>query len=204
MAGGLGLTQERRFSTQPIPISGRRILSAAKNAALPSPAKIVAGALPTGYVDHGSVSQGRVEVNVEINKDSIDLGRIPTPHRYYITGQRGTIRAQLQEYQPEMVDLQAGNTGVPLTAAGYSEVYIGGKLGSERRILVFDDFDVDFAADGFLWDQYWWTSPNAQAGGTFTLAEEKAATVIPVEYELLYFTQGNFSRLLHYLAIDHS
>ena len=203
MAGGFGLTQARSIS-EPIGISGRRILSAAKSAALPSPVKIEIGSVPSAYFDHGSIVQGRVDVQVEINIDSIDLGRIPSPHRFYITGQRGTIRANLQEYQPEMISLAAGGTGVPTTASGYSQVYIGGQLGAERRILVMDDFDVDFATDGFGWDQYWWTTPNAQAGGSFTLAEEKAQTVVPIEYQLLVFDISGVNRLLEYRAINHS
>lgn len=204
MAGGFGLSQSLRFSSQPIPISGRRILSAAKNAALPTAAKIVSGSVPTAYTDHGAVVQGKVNVQVDINIDSIDLGRIPSPHRFYITGQKGTIGANLQEYQPEMVDLAAGGTGTPATASGYSQVYIGGRLGAERRVLVIEDFDVDYTNDGYSWDQFWWTTPDAQAGGTFTLAEEKAETVIPISYNLLNFEISGIERLLEMRAINHA
>jgi len=204
MAGGLGLTQDRYFSSQPIAISGRRILSAASQTALPSPLKIVAGALPTAYTDHGSMVQGRVEISVEINVESIDLGRIPTPHRFYISGQRGSIRGNLQEYQPAMVDLATGGDGTPTTASGYSQVYIGGVLGNERRLLVFDDFDIDYANNGFRWDQYWWTTPNAQCAGSFTLAEEKAQTVVPIEYQLLVFSVSGINRLLEMRAINYA
>lgn len=203
-SGGFGLTQGRRFSSQPIGISGRRILTAAASAALPTAAKIVSGSLPTGYVDHGSIVQGLVNITVTINVDSIDLGRIPSPHRFYITGQKGNITANLQEYQPEMIDLAAGGDGSPATGSGYTEVYIGGVLGDERRILVLDDFDVDFASNGFNWAQFWWTQERAQAGGTFTLGEEKAQTVVPIDYNLLTTDVSGINRLLYFRAINHS
>lgn len=204
MAFGIGVTQERRFSSQPISISGRRILTAANSAALPTALKIIAGSLPTGYTDLGSMVAGKVDVSVTINKQSIDLGRIPSPHRFFIASQSGQVKAQMQEYQPEMIDTQAGGTGTVATAAGYSYVYIGGRLGSLRRILIFDDFDVDFANDGFGWDQYWWTNPTAQAGGSFTLTDDKLATVIPVEFELLAFAISGINRLLQFVGIPHS
>lgn len=205
MAGGFAMSQARRFSTQPIPISGRRILSGAKDLTLPTAAKIVAGSLPTGYTDHGSVVQGKVDISVELNVDSIDLGRIPTPHRFYITGQTGFVRANMQEFQPEMVSLAAGQSGTPATATGYSNVYIGGALGSERRVLVVNDFDIDFTNDGYLWDQIWWTTPDGQCGGSFTLAEEKTVqTVIPIEYKLLAFDISGINRLLESRWINHA
>jgi hypothetical protein len=199
--GGLGLTQDRRFSSRPIPIAGRRLFSATFGQALP-PALKIGTTAPTGYDDHGSVLLGKVDVSVEITKQSIDLGRIPTPHRFYIESQRGTFKATLQEYEPEIISLAAGQDGVPTTAAGYSQVYIGGALGSVRRFLVIDDFDVDNTNDSFPWDEYWWTTSNGQLGGTFALGEDKAATTIPIEVELLAMSISGVNRLLEFRAID--
>jgi hypothetical protein len=207
-SGGFGITQDKRFSSQPLCISGRRLLSADPTTPLPTPGKIVLGAIPTGYTDHGSIVKGLVNIAVDITLDTIDLGRIPSPSRYYIGGQKGNIKANLQEYQPEMVSLAAGGTGTPTVVGsgptGYTQVYMGGKIGSIRRVLVVEDFDVDFATDGFNWAQFWWHSANSQAGGTFTLTEEKAETVIPIDYNLLVVEINNVNTLLESRMINHS
>jgi len=183
-------------------IAGSRILTAPKNAFLPTVHQILIGAEPSGYVDHGSIVAARVEISVELTKETIDLGRIPTPARAYLSAQRGTIRANLQEYQPEQIDLATGGSGTPEFGTNFKRSYIGGKLGTEKRILILDDFDTDPLVDAEIWYQYWFTSPDAQSGGSFTRAEEKAAFVIPIEYELLAFSVGGFNRLLEYRAIS--
>jgi len=206
---GLGIGQDRRFATQMVGVSGRRLVSALSSVAAPSTITPITGAPPAGYIDHGSIVQGKVEVSVDVSQDSIDIGRLPSPLHYYMTGQKGMIKCSQLEYQPEMIDLATGGDGViaPVAAGGGSREYkyiaIGGQLGSQRRVLVYDSFDVDFTNEGFRWDQYWWLA-LAQASGTFAQAEEKAAVVVPIEFNLLAQSIASVNRLLEFYAIQSS
>lgn len=199
-----GQTQTQLFPGRVLHIAGTRVLTAANAAALPSTGRVIQGGEPSGYVDHGSIVAGRVDINVDMPKEEIQLGRIPSAARFYLGSQRGQVRFQMQEYQPEMVDIAGGSgLGVPLTGSGFKQVYIGGQLPPIRRLLLLDDFDVDQAVDATeVWKQYWWTNPNVQGGGTFTRAENGLAWVIPTEYELLKFEIGSINRMLEFRAIS--
>jgi hypothetical protein len=205
---GKGLGQDRRFSSQMIGVSGRRLLSALSSVANPTTIAPISGAPPTGFVDHGTIVGGKVEISVDVNVDSIDIGRLPSPLHYYMTGQKGMIKCSQEEYQPEMIDLAAGGDGDldETPAAGgsraYMHFYIGGQMGAQRKLIVYDSFDVDFANDGFAWDQYQWLAIG-QASGSFTQAEEKAAIVVPVEYNLLTQSVDSVSRLLEFYAVKY-
>jgi hypothetical protein len=199
---GYAYTQEQKFSTRVLHIAGSRVLTAPQNQALPTVGQVLIGAEPSAYFDHGSIVSALVEINLELTRESIDLGRVPTPARFYLSAQKGTIRFRMQEYQPEYIDLAAGGTGTLETGSGFVRSYLGGKLGTVRRILILDDFDTVVGVDAEPWYQFWFTNPNAQCGGTFARGEEKAAFVIPIEYDLLRFSQGGFNRLLEFRAIS--
>lgn len=201
MSYGLGITQQR-ISSQPIPISGRRLLSSLPTTTLP-PSKIVAGAIPAGYEDHGSILAGAIELSIDITKDVIALGRIPSPKKQYITGQSGVLKMKLQEFQPEIISFSTSFDSNVSTGLGYSYVYLGGKMSGTRRVLIFDDFDVDLN-DGFHWAQFWWTNPYAQFSGSFALQDDKLATVIPYEIYLKDYLVSQQDTLLEFRAIDNT
>lgn len=194
-----GIPQTKRFD-QPLPINGRSIYGAIKDATLPVSYPVIAGAQPSGYTYHGALVAGRVGIEVTLNVESVDRGRLPSPDRFYLAGQSGKITSQLQEYQPEMVALAAnGEDTLDESDPTFVSTLIGGRLGSIRRVLVTDDPDVG-AADGYAYKQFVWTSPRAQAGATFSLQEEKAETVLPMEYNLNTFEVDNTPRLLEFRA----
>lgn len=199
----LGITQDPLNPGRVFHIAGTRAFVAVNEAALPVPTRIVDGAEPSGYSDHGTLVAGRVELNFEIPKEAINIGRIPAPIRYYLGTQSGSIKFSMQEYQPEQVDLAAGGDGIPEQDTGFQRVYIGGQLPPQKRILLLDDFDIDADIDATEpWRQFWWTSPTVQGGGTFTRAEEERGYVLPMEYNCLVFTVGGYGRLIEFRAIE--
>lgn len=198
-----GIDQRPKYDSRVFHIAGTRVLLAERAALLPDPGRIVQGDEPSGYADCGTIVGGRVELNFEIPKEAINIGRIPAPIRYYMGTQSGSVRFALQEYQPESIDIAAGGLGTPEAQSGYERVWIGGQLPPEQRILMLDDFDVNADIDNTEpWLQYWWTSPTVQGGGTFTRAEEERAYTMPVEYNPLVFIDNEYGRLMEFRAIE--
>lgn len=185
-------------------LSGTRVFTADILASLPPIGEL--NAPPSGFVDHGTITGQTVQITVTVNKDSVDIGRNPTPARYYQTGQTGTVTGQMQEYQPEMISLAAGGDGVVgsgvETISGGQRVLLGGQLGTERRLLLVDDFDPEARNSSLeIWAQYWYWG-RAQGGGSYTRAAEKLYWVLPFEYSLLAEDIANRNVLLQFYAID--
>lgn len=198
-----GINQTPKYSSRVFHIAGTRVLLAERDFELPDPGRITQGDEPSGYSDCGTIVGGRVEINFEIPKEPINIGRIPAPIRYYMGTQSGSIRFSMQEYQPESIDIAAGGLGTPEAQTGYERVWIGGQLPPEQRILLLDDFDVSSDVDATqIWQQFQWTSPSVQGGGTFTRADEERAYVLPVEYNALVFVDGDYGRLMEFRAIE--
>lgn len=181
-------------------LSGTRVLTGDIEAVLPTLAELTSE--PSGFVDHGTITGQIVQITVTVNKDSVDVGRNPTPERFYQTGQTGTVTGQMQEYQPEMISLAAGGDGTPETVTGGQRVVIGGQLGTERRLLLVDDFDPEaLASPREPWVQYWYWG-EAQGGGSYTRAAEKLYWVIPFEYSLLREVISARNVLLQFYAVE--
>lgn len=210
MNQGSPYTGEQRFDDRIFHLTGTSVLTAAKDTALPAFAELVAE--PSGYIDHGTIVNQIVTLNVEVSTETVDQGRVPTAKRYYLSGQKGSATGQMQEYQPEMISLASGGTGTPETsdesntpyAGGVLRVDIGGRLGVERRILLVDQHDPDAVAGADEpYVQYWHTNSNVQSGGSYTRAEVKAYFVIPFTYNFLSMPESGVNLLLKFYAIPN-
>jgi hypothetical protein len=197
-----GFSQERKYD-RIFHLSGTRVFTADRLTAIPDPTSEL-NSEPSGWFDHGTIVGGIVNINVELTRESVDVGRIPTADRFYLSAQRGTIEFRMQEYQPENISLASGGDGTLVPDGnGNDRVLMGGELPVERALLLVDDFDPTAKASANEpWAQYLYYTPNAQGGGTFTRGEEKAYWVIPATYDLLRHVIDDINRLLQFYPIE--
>jgi hypothetical protein len=179
------------------PIAGRRIFVAAADTALPSSITPLDSLTPpSGWTDLGPTENQEVTLNLTRQTEAIQVGVIPTDVRKYITGQSGSLEANLMRYEPAILGYQAGvdpETVVP--AAGgdrsYVDIFLGGTLGSTISVLTFEDFDIDLDDDAGTssYEQVWYYSPSAQSDGDINLsARITKANAVALRLTLLSFT----------------
>lgn len=184
------------YNSYSFPISGRRILVAAANEALPSTiVPIDESNIPSGWVDLGPTENSEVTLTLTRQTEAIQTGVIPTDRRKYITGQEGTLEATLQLYGIDNLGYAGGvDANAEVAASGgdraYIDVLFGGTLGDIKSLLVFEDFDIDLVADdnSATFEQVWHYTPNAQSDGDIDLsARVTKAPAVKIRYALLGF-----------------
>lgn len=191
-------------------LAGRRILVAPANTALPATiTPITDENLPAGWVDLGPVENAEVTLTLTRQTEKVQTGLFPTDRRIYITGQEGTMEANLFRYEPGTLQYAAGVTPEAAVAASggnrrYIDIFLGGTLGPVQSLLCFEDFDIPLVEDadsGESYEQVWHYSPNAQADGDIDLSRKiTKAPSVPVRFTLLGFTNasaGDRTLLLH-------
>lgn len=197
--------QDQEYPTRVLHVPSERVLSAGAGATLPALAQVYDGAEPSGYIDHGMIKDGIVQIAVEHSSDSIDGGRIATPFRYFLTARKGSAKYEMQEYQPESVNIAASyaSDNVPESGSGYKRVRIGRGVQILRRLLILGCFDVNKSEDASEpWTQYWHTTPTAQGMGGYSSAQNKLANTVPHEYMFLAYSSGAQNYLLDFYALS--
>jgi hypothetical protein len=179
------------------PIAGRRILVAAADTALPSSITPIDDSnIPSGWTDLGPTENQEVTLNLTRQTEAIQVGVIPTDVRKYITGQSGSLEANLMRFEPDILGYQAGVSPEAAVAASggnreYIDIFLGGTLGDIISVLTFEDFDIDLDDDAGSnsYEQVWYYSPAAQSDGDINLsARITKANAVALRFTLLAFT----------------
>jgi hypothetical protein len=193
-----GITQDKAYASRPMHLAGGRAYTAIEAAALPTLAQITS--TPSGYADLGVIVDANIDFSVELTRESIDRGLIATPDSFYLKSQKGTVKMQLEEFQPESFSFAAGTRGAVIAVSGGVRVDLGGALGNVERILIAEDLSVLLGVNGQPYSQFWLSHPRAQCGGSVTKAKVKDYSVIPIEYDLLANQVGGVNLLLSMYA----